>query len=108
MSWVMAPEDDSRPQVSPYGAGVRPDGVSTATILGGLVRELAKDGFHFTVITTTPHYNRDPNAARRAATARTTTSPATLRGRPPSAKTKTAAKSVTDESASSRNARRRA
>ena len=39
-----------------------PDGVSTATILGGLTRELAKDGFRFTVITTTPHYNRDPTA----------------------------------------------
>ena len=39
-----------------------PDGVSTATILGGLARELAKDGFRFTVITTTPHYNRDPTA----------------------------------------------
>jgi colanic acid biosynthesis glycosyl transferase WcaI len=39
-----------------------PDGVSTATILGGLARELAKDGFRFTVITTTPHYNRDSTA----------------------------------------------
>lgn len=39
-----------------------PDGVSTAALQGGLVRELGKDGFRFTVITTTPHYNRDPSA----------------------------------------------
>jgi colanic acid biosynthesis glycosyl transferase WcaI len=39
-----------------------PDGVSTATIQGGLARELVKAGFRFTVITTTPHYNRDPSA----------------------------------------------
>jgi colanic acid biosynthesis glycosyl transferase WcaI len=39
-----------------------PDGVSTATIQGGLARELVKDGFRFTVVTTTPHYNRDPSA----------------------------------------------
>ena len=39
-----------------------PDGVSTAAILGGLVRELGADGVRFTVVTTTPHYNRDPTA----------------------------------------------
>jgi len=33
-------------------------------ILGGLARELTQDGFRFTVITTTPHYNRDPSAER--------------------------------------------
>src|SRR5439155_12767520 len=39
-----------------------PDGVSTGAIQGGLARELVRDGFRFTVITTTPHYNRDPSA----------------------------------------------
>jgi colanic acid biosynthesis glycosyl transferase WcaI len=42
-----------------------PDGVSTADILGRLMRELQRLGHAVTVVTTTPHYNLDP-AARAA------------------------------------------
>lgn len=42
-----------------------PDSVSTAQIIGDLSADLATRGHEITVITTTPHYNRDPEAEKR-------------------------------------------
>jgi colanic acid biosynthesis glycosyl transferase WcaI len=42
-----------------------PDGVSTAVILGELSADLARAGHDVSVVTTTPHYNRDQAAERR-------------------------------------------
>jgi len=39
-----------------------PDGVSTAQIMGDLAYDLQSKGHSVTVLTTTPHYNRDPEA----------------------------------------------
>lgn len=39
-----------------------PDGVSTATILTELAARLTSRGHDVSVVTTTPHYNRDPDA----------------------------------------------
>jgi colanic acid biosynthesis glycosyl transferase WcaI len=39
-----------------------PDGVSTAQIVGDLVLDLRARGHHLTVVTSTPHYNRDERA----------------------------------------------
>lgn len=39
-----------------------PDGVSTAQILSELTQDLQAAGHDITVLTTTPHYNRDPEA----------------------------------------------
>ncbi|MEK7286704.1 MAG: glycosyltransferase family 4 protein [Nitrospirota bacterium] len=39
-----------------------PDAVSTAHVLGDLAMDLVKRGHKVTVLTTTPHYNRDPIA----------------------------------------------
>jgi putative colanic acid biosynthesis glycosyltransferase WcaI len=39
-----------------------PDGVSTAQIVGDLALDLQARGHRITVVTTTPHYNRDPEA----------------------------------------------
>jgi colanic acid biosynthesis glycosyl transferase WcaI len=42
-----------------------PDSVSTAEIMGDLALELRARGHRVTVLTTVPHYNRDPEAERR-------------------------------------------
>ena len=42
-----------------------PDGVSTAVIMGELSADLRKAGHDVTVVTTTPHYNRDAEAESR-------------------------------------------
>ena len=42
-----------------------PDGVSTAVIMGELSADLRKAGHDVTVVTTVPHYNRDPDAESR-------------------------------------------
>jgi colanic acid biosynthesis glycosyl transferase WcaI len=42
-----------------------PDAVSTAQIMGDLVQDLRESGHSVFVITTTPHYNRDPDAEAR-------------------------------------------
>lgn len=42
-----------------------PDSVSTAEIMGDLARDLHASGHAVTVLTTTPHYNRDAEAERR-------------------------------------------
>ena len=42
-----------------------PDSVSTAQIVGDLATDLRRLGHDVTVITTTPHYNRDPEAEAR-------------------------------------------
>jgi colanic acid biosynthesis glycosyl transferase WcaI len=42
-----------------------PDGVSTAVIVGELSADLRKAGHDVTVVTTAPHYNRDPEAEAR-------------------------------------------
>ena len=42
-----------------------PDGVSTAQIMGDLAEDLGRSGHDVTVLTTTPHYNRDLDAERR-------------------------------------------
>jgi colanic acid biosynthesis glycosyl transferase WcaI len=42
-----------------------PDGVSTAALMTELARELMRRGHQVTVVTTTPHYNRDPEARAR-------------------------------------------
>jgi putative colanic acid biosynthesis glycosyltransferase WcaI len=42
-----------------------PDGVSTAIIMGELSADLRKAGHDVTVVTTVPHYNRDPEAETR-------------------------------------------
>lgn len=42
-----------------------PDGVSTAVIMGELSADLRAGGHHVTVVTTVPHYNRDPEAESR-------------------------------------------
>jgi colanic acid biosynthesis glycosyl transferase WcaI len=42
-----------------------PDGVSTAVILGELSADLKRAGHDVSVVTTTPHYNRDPAAEAR-------------------------------------------
>jgi putative colanic acid biosynthesis glycosyltransferase WcaI len=39
-----------------------PDGVSTAQIVGDLAIDLRARGHQLTVVTSTPHYNRDPRA----------------------------------------------
>src|SRR5687768_6987185 len=39
-----------------------PDGVSTSTLLSELMQDLQAKGHHITVLTTRPHYNRDPEA----------------------------------------------
>ena len=39
-----------------------PDGVSTAQIVGDLALDLRTHGHQLTVVTSTPHYNRDPRA----------------------------------------------
>ena len=39
-----------------------PDGVSTAVLMSELAQELHQQGHHITVLTTTPHYNVDPDA----------------------------------------------
>ena len=40
----------------------RPDNVSTAHVMADLASDLARAGHRVTVFTTTPHYNRDPDA----------------------------------------------
>jgi len=52
----------SQPHLLHLTLAFPPDGVSTATMQGGIARGLAARGFAVTVITTTPHYNRDPSA----------------------------------------------
>lgn len=42
-----------------------PDGVSTARLLGDLVADFCSSGIEVTVVTTAPHYNRDPEAEER-------------------------------------------
>jgi colanic acid biosynthesis glycosyl transferase WcaI len=42
-----------------------PDSVSTAEIMGELASDLRARGHAVSVLTTTPHYNRDPEAERR-------------------------------------------
>ncbi len=42
-----------------------PDSVSTAQIMGELAVELKRLGHDISVLTTTPHYNRDPEAEKR-------------------------------------------
>ena len=42
-----------------------PDNVSTAQLMGDLASDLAAAGHDVRVITTTPHYNRDPDAESR-------------------------------------------
>jgi len=42
-----------------------PDGVSTAHIMGDLTEDLARGGHAVSVFTTTPHFNRDPDAEGR-------------------------------------------
>jgi len=42
-----------------------PDGVSTAQIMGDLAEDLGRSGHDVTVLTTTPHYNRDLDAEQR-------------------------------------------
>lgn len=42
-----------------------PDSVSTAQIMGELAAELKKMGHELSVLTSTPHYNRDPEAESR-------------------------------------------
>jgi colanic acid biosynthesis glycosyl transferase WcaI len=42
-----------------------PDGVSTAQIMGELGADLSSRGHRVTVLTTSPHYNRDPEAEAR-------------------------------------------
>lgn len=42
-----------------------PDSVSTAQIMGDLASDLDACGYHITVISTMPHYNRDPEAESR-------------------------------------------
>jgi colanic acid biosynthesis glycosyl transferase WcaI len=42
-----------------------PDAVSTAQIMGDLSTDLARLGHSVTVVTTTPHYNHDPEAEAR-------------------------------------------
>ncbi len=42
-----------------------PDAVSTAQILGDLARDLRAKGHEINVLTTVPHYNRDPEAENR-------------------------------------------
>ncbi|MEZ5290847.1 MAG: glycosyltransferase family 4 protein [Vicinamibacterales bacterium] len=42
-----------------------PDAVSTAQIMGDLADDLARRGHDVTVLTTTPHYNRDADAEAR-------------------------------------------
>ena len=39
-----------------------PDGVSTSTLLSELMQDLQSKGHKITVLTTRPHYNRDPDA----------------------------------------------
>lgn len=41
-----------------------PDNVSTAHLMGDVCEDLAAQGHNVTIITTTPHYNRDPIAER--------------------------------------------
>ncbi|OYV72219.1 MAG: hypothetical protein B7Z74_05895, partial [Deltaproteobacteria bacterium 21-66-5] len=41
-----------------------PDGVSTARLVGGLAGGLTGRGHTVTIVTTSPHYNRDPAAER--------------------------------------------
>lgn len=40
----------------------KPDGVSTARLISDLASDLVEYGHQVTVLTTTPHYNRDPEA----------------------------------------------
>ena len=47
-----------------------PDSVSTAEIMGDLALDLRARGHDVTVLTTVPHYNRDPEAERRQPMAR--------------------------------------
>ncbi len=42
-----------------------PDSVSTAQIMGELAKDLQENGHKVTVLTTTPHYNRDMEAELR-------------------------------------------
>lgn len=42
-----------------------PDGVSTSALLADLMEDLAASGHQITVLTTYPHYNRDPDAEAR-------------------------------------------
>ena len=44
-----------------------PDSVSTAVLLGELAQELHHLGHELTVLTTTPHYNVEPEARQRQA-----------------------------------------
>lgn len=39
-----------------------PDGVSTATIVSELAKDIREKGHTLSVITTIPHYNADPEA----------------------------------------------
>jgi colanic acid biosynthesis glycosyl transferase WcaI len=48
-----------------------PDSVSTAQIMGDLAMDLAHLGHRVSVVTTTPHYNRDPDAEARQPLRRT-------------------------------------
>ena len=41
-----------------------PDNVSTAHLMGDICEDLSAAGHDVTIITTTPHYNRDPDAER--------------------------------------------
>lgn len=43
----------------------RPDGVSTGVIMGEVSADLSAAGHNVTVVTTVPHYNRDPEAEAR-------------------------------------------
>lgn len=42
-----------------------PDGVSTATIVSELAKDLKQKGHTISVITTTPHYNKEPEAIQK-------------------------------------------
>lgn len=42
-----------------------PDSVSTSVLMTELAQELKKQGHHLTVLTTTPHYNVEPEARQR-------------------------------------------
>jgi hypothetical protein len=51
--------------VSGAYSGVSPDGVSTGVAMGEVSADLGAAGHNVTVVTTVPHYNRDPEAEAR-------------------------------------------
>lgn len=57
--------DPALPRVLILSLVFPPDGVSTAEIMGDLAAELSARGHSVTVVTTTPHYNRDAAAEQR-------------------------------------------